>query len=154
MLLRSYRSTDAPALAKLYERSVHHYGPRGYSPAQVAAWAAAISTERLAEHLGDGRLALVAVADDGTYLGFADLEVDGHIDLLYAAPEAEGLRLGTFLLTALEDAARRHGLTELYVEASELARPLFLRHGFTLRGRNDLLLGSVPIHNYRLDKTL
>lgn len=154
MPLRAYQAGDAAALTELYVRSVRHYGPRAYTPAQVAVWAAMVSHQRIRNLCGDGRWVLVAVAADGGYLGFTDLEADGHIDLLYAAPEAEGQGIGTQLLTALEAHARQQGMARLYVEASELAKPLFLRHGFTLQGRNDLCLNGVAIHNYRLDKRL
>jgi putative acetyltransferase len=43
-------------------------------------------------------------------------------------------------------------LGRIFVEASELARPLFERRGFTLLARNDLVLDGVDIHNYRMEK--
>lgn len=39
-------------------------------------------------------------------------------------------------------------------EASELARRFFERKGFTLVERQDMILRGVPIHNYRMVKTL
>ena len=97
---------------------------------------------------------VIAQDEAGTVLGFADLEADGHLDMLYVAPEAEGLRLGALLYAAIETQARDLGLHRVFVEASELARPLFERHGFTLLGRNDLVLAGVDIHNYRMEKRL
>ena len=47
---------------------------------------------------------------------------------------------------------RRRGLHRIFVEASELARPLFERRDFTLLGRNDLVLDGVDIHNYLMEK--
>ena len=58
------------------------------------------------------------------------------------------------VLAAIEAHAREQGIERLIVEASELARPLFERRGFTLLGRNDLLLDGVAIHNYRMEKRL
>lgn len=158
--LRPFQAGDAPLLADLYARSVRHFGPRGYTPAQVAAWAATADTGALAARLGDGRWTAVAVDANEAPLGFVDLARPadeaghGHIDLLYIAPEAAGTGLGTQLLAAVTAQARQAELTRLSVHASELARPLFLRHGFRELGRNDLQLGAVPIHNYRLEKTL
>lgn len=158
--LRPFRAADASLLADLYARSVRHFGPRGYTPAQVAAWAETADAGALAARLGDGRWTAVAVDANNAPLGFVDLAVQaddsrhGHIDLLYIAPEAAGTGLGTQLLAAVTAQARQVGLTQLSVHASELARPLFLRHGFRELRRNDLRLGEVAIHNYRLEKTL
>lgn len=150
--LRPYRPTDAAALTALYARSVRHYGPRAYTPEQVAVWAATADVAETAARCGDGRYVVVAQGDAGTVLGFADLEADGHLDMLYVAPEAEGLHVGSQLYAAIEAHARRRGLRRIFVEASELARPLFERRGFTLLGRNDLVLDGVDIHNYRMEK--
>ena len=153
-MLRRYRPADATALTDLYVRSVRHYGPRAYTPEQVDAWAATADSARTAARCSDGRVVVVAQDQAGTVLGFAELETDGHLDMLYVAPDAEGLRLGTLLYTALETQARDLGLHRLFVEASELARPLFERQGFTLLCRNDRVLAGVDIHNYRMEKRL
>ena len=152
--LRSYHPDDAAALTDLYRRSVHHDGPRAYSAEQVAVWAASAETARTAVRCSDGRLVLVAQDDAGRALGFGDLEADGRLDFLYVAPEAEGLRIGSLLYAALEDHARSQGLSRIFVEASELARPLFERRGFATLGRNDLERDGVAIHNYRMEKRL
>lgn len=152
--LRPYHPTDATALTTLYVRSVRHYGPRVYTPEQVAVWAATADVANTAARCGDGRFVVVAQNEAGGLLGFADLEADGHLDMLYVAPEAEGLHVGSHLYDAIEAHARRRGLHRIFVEASELARPLFERRGFTLLGRNDLVLDGVDIHNYRMEKRL
>lgn len=152
--LRPYHPTDAAALTTLYVRSVRHYGPRVYTPEQVAVWAATADVANTAARCGDGRFVVVAQNEAGGLIGFADLEADGHLDMLYVAPEAEGLHMGSHLYDAIEAHARRRGLHRIFVEASELARPLFERRGFTLLGRNDLVLDGVDIHNYRMEKRL
>lgn len=152
--LRCYLPGDATLLADLHARSVRHYGPRAYTAEQVAAWASTADAERLASRCSDGRHVLVAHDDTGGVLGFGDLEADGHLDFLYVAPEADGLHVGSLLYAALEEHARGLGLAKIFVEASELARPLFERRGFTVLGRNDLMLAGVAIHNYRMEKAL
>ncbi len=152
--IRAYLPGDAAALAELYRRSVAYYGPRAYSPAQVAAWAGGISAERIAACCGDGRHVAVAVGPDGIVLGWGDLEQDGHVDFLYCAPEAGGRGVGSALCHALETHGRTTGTARLHVEASELARPLFERRGFTLLRRNDLVVNGVAIHNFSMEKRL
>lgn len=152
--IRTYEASDAEKLSKLYRRSVLHYGPAAYSPAQVRAWAATVSAEKIAERSGDGRLVVVAVDTASNILGWGDLEADGHIDFLYTAPEAEGRRVGAAIYGVLEQHARARAIPRLYVEASELARHLFTKRGFALLRRNDLALDGVAIHNFSMEKIL
>jgi putative acetyltransferase len=152
--IRAYQASDADRLAQLYRRSVLHYGPSAYSPAQAVAWAATISAEKIASRISDGRYVAVAADEAGNILGWGDLEADGHIDFLYSAPEANGRRVGSTLYEALERQALAAAMPRLYVEASELARPLFERRGFVLLHRNELVVDGVPIHNFSLEKKL
>jgi putative acetyltransferase len=154
-VIRRYRPDDAPALAALFRRSVLGLGPRDYTPAQVAAWAArSPGPEALARRWDDGRAAFVALDGADRPAGFADLEADGHIDLLYVAPEAAGAGTGAALVAAVEREARERGIARLYVEASEAARRLLLRHGFAELRRRDFEIGGVAIHNYAMEKRL
>ncbi len=153
--VRPYRAADAPALSRLYRRSVEGLGPRAYSAAQVAAWASLCPTaEEIAARAGDGRLLLVAVDADDRPLAFGDLERDGHIDLLYCAPEAAGRGVAAALYAELERAARAAGMARLYAEASETARGFFERQGFAVVARRDLAVAGVAIHNYAVEKRL
>ncbi|WP_199792401.1 GNAT family N-acetyltransferase [Allosphingosinicella vermicomposti] len=154
MNIRNYTPADAPALAALYARSVRHFGPRGYSAEQVEVWAATACPEKTAARCADGRTVLIAEDADGTILGFGDMEADGHLDFLYTAPEGEGRGVGSALYAALEDAARASECARIFVEASELARPLFERRGYTLVHRNDFEVAGVAIHNYSMEKAL
>ena len=154
MRIRDYAREDAAALADLFGRSVRHFGPRAYDPAQVEAWAAGVSAQGTAARCGDGRTVLVAVDEEDRPLGYGDLEADGHLDHLYCAPEGEGRRVGSALYEEIERRALRQGLGRIHVEASELARPLFERRGFALVTRNAVRIGSVVLHNYSMEKRL
>ena len=65
-----------------------------------------------------------------------------------------GTGIGSALYDALESAANDHGIEFLFVEASEAARRLFERKGFAVEQRNDFTINGVPIHNYRMVKSL
>ncbi|WP_026325879.1 GNAT family N-acetyltransferase [Sphingomonas sp. Mn802worker] len=154
-ILRDYRAGDASAMARVYFLAVRDLGPRRYTRAQVAAWAPEEpDPERFVVRAGDGRRTLVAVDTDGCVLGFGDLEANGHIDLLYCHPDAVGTGVASRIVEALLDHARTAGITDLHVEASELARSLFERHDFTLVQRRDVALNGVPIHNYLMTRLL
>ena len=96
----------------------------------------------------------MAAVEPGHVVAFIDLEPDGHIDRLFCAPEAAGRGVASRLYDAIETAARAQGIQRLFTEASELARRLFERKGLTVLERQDMILRGVPIHNYRMAKTL
>ena len=151
--VRPYQSSDAAVLSPLYEDSVRGLGARDYSPAQIEAWASLTpSSDDLDHRMADGRTRLVAVAED--IVGFIDVEPDGHIDLLYVAPAAAGRGVARVLLETAEALAPLSGANRLYAEASETARPVFERLGFSVIARRDFEVAGVPIHNWAVEKTL
>ncbi|MCS6624872.1 GNAT family N-acetyltransferase [Roseibacterium beibuensis] len=151
--VRPYQTDDAEALSALYEASVRALGARDYSAAQIEAWASLTpSPEALDGRMADGRTRLVAVADD--IAGFIDLEPDGHIDLLYVAPAAAGAGVARLLLETAEALAPLSGAGRLYAEASETARPVFERLGYSVTGRRDFEVAGEPIHNWAVEKAL
>jgi putative acetyltransferase len=152
--MRDYARGDSEALADIFRRAVREIGPRDYSAEQIEAWAGGLRTDRLDARLSDGRLCLVAIDDANTPLAFGDLEADGHIDFLYAAPQAAGKGIAAALYDALETRARARGMIRLYTEASEAARRFFLKKGFAVVGRRDFFIGDVSIHNYAMEKKL
>lgn len=162
-VIRPYRAGDAEALAALTLAAIRQTAARAYSPAQTAAWAARYSMQRLLDGAARGDVILVAAdaADSPlayTVLEEGGLEQGGHLDMLYCHPAHTGKGLGLALLGAAEEAARRQGVTRLFTEASELARPVFARAGYALLHRRDFTIasegGEVAIHNYAMEKRL
>jgi putative acetyltransferase len=152
--IRAFEAADTHALARLFHASVHGAGIRHYSPEQVAAWSPSVPDPGTYVRRAQTRTLLVAVDDEGAIVGYGDLEPDGHIDHLYCHPDKLRAGVGTAICTGLEAAARTAGIAVLSVEASEGARGLFERQGFTLGSRNDLLFDGAILHNYRMSKQL
>lgn len=154
MTIRDYKPDDAAVLVEVFHQSVHAIGRKDYSAAQVDAWSPApVPADRFHARVSDGRSVFVAVDDDGTPIGFVELEGDGHIDLFYCHPDHAGSGVGKALYDRLESAALDAGLSRLYVEASEAARRFFLRAGFAVVRRRDFERNNVQIHNYLMEKT-
>lgn len=154
--IRPYIQTDAVALSRIYLDAVVRIGAHDYSEAQVEAWAALTPSPEHLEGLSkDGRTRLVAVDEtSGAPLAFCDLEADGHIHFLYCAPAAAGRGITAALYDALEKQAQLQGCTRLFSEASEAARRFFLKRGFLVTARRDLVISGVSIHNYAVEKNL
>ena len=83
-----------------------------------------------------------------------DVEADGHIDLLYGAPDVGGQGVARLRLETAEALAAARGVARLYAESSETARPVFERLGFKVIARRDFDVAGVPIHNWAVEKTL
>lgn len=155
MFIRQYRKDDASSVAEIFIRAVTVTGLRGYSHEQVKVWAASgASDDATRERCGDGRLVLVAVDDDDRAIAFIDLEDDGHIDMLFCLPDWTGRGIASALYERLEHIAHERGMSSLYVEASEIAKPFFARKGFALLRRNDFAMDGVAVHNYAMAKQL
>ena len=102
----------------------------------------------------DGRLILVVVDDSDVPVAYGELEKNGHIDHLYCRFEVSGTGVGSALYDQLEENARERQMAKLFVEASEVARPLFLAKGFTEIRRQEFRLRGVLLHNYMMEKRL
>ncbi len=146
---------DAPAVAELFYHTILNVNVGDYSVAQVEAWAGpAPVPERWEKRIAEDRSArrtFVAVAE-GEIVGFADLEKDGHVDMLYVHHEYQGCGIASALLDRIEAEARRLGLRRLYTEASITAEPFFRTRGFNLVRPQLVEVRGQTFRNYVLDK--
>ncbi|MBL0371243.1 GNAT family N-acetyltransferase [Rhizobium sp. KVB221] len=155
MLVRPFRPDDAERLATIFYRSVREAALRGYSEEQVAAWAPKVPRAYVYRRRADGgNILLVAVDENDNPIAYGHLERSGHIFHLFCIPEHVGTGAVSKLYDALEAEARRCNIERLFVEASELARPVFAHKGFALIRRHDFTYRKVKIHNYIMEKIL
>jgi putative acetyltransferase len=153
--LRAFATGDGVQLADVFFRSVREAALADYSPAQVRAWAPAAPDPAWFEARAvDGRFLVVAVNAVDEIVGYADVEGNGHVDHTYCRPDVVGHGVASRLYDRLEEHARSAGIDRLFVEASESARRLLARKGFTVRRRQDLVVRGVGIHNYVMEKYL
>lgn len=146
--LREAGPGDLPALADLYEASVRGLGPERYRRDQVEAWAA------FAREPGFRPFVLEAstlVAErEGRVVGFGGLTPRGRVASLYVHPDHAGRGVGTALLDALLDLARRQAMPRLHAEASELSRPVLERAGFRLEAEERVERRGARFVRYRM----
>lgn len=76
----------------------------------------------------------VAYDADGQAMGTGRLLPDGHIGRMAVRKPWRGQGVGSLLLTALMDAARRRGDAEVVLDAQMHARAFYARHGFVEEG--------------------
>lgn len=153
--IRPYQEGDAEALSDLALAAIRIIGPSGYSPTQVAAWAARHGGPGMyRRRVTQGHMIFVAANADDHPVAYALIEPDGHVDRLYNHPDHTRKGLAGQLLFAAEEYARVQCMERLYTEASELARPAFERVGYTVTHRREFEIDGVPIHNYAMEKVL
>lgn len=135
----------------LFLRSVREIATRDYSSEQIAAW----TSQRLDRDKWLARRGSrpTYVAEIGGHIaGFSDLEPNGHIDMLFVAPEFKGRGVATALLYHVEAQAQSKGMTGLFTEASLTARPVFERFGFRVDLAQSVAIGGQMLKNFRMSK--
>jgi GNAT superfamily N-acetyltransferase len=151
--IRDYRGGDAPEIARLFYETVRSVNRADYSEEQVEAWAPGVpDPEELHARVVGGRT-LVA-EEGGEAVGFAVLEGDGHLDMLFVRQDTVGRGVGRRLYEAAEQAARGWGLGRIFTEASITARPFFERRGFRMVRERTVVVRGVPMTNFAMEKDL
>jgi len=153
LAMRPLLPADVPLLAEIFRASIRELTGDDYSEAQQEAWAAAADDE---EAFGAGlakQLTLLGTID-GSPVGFASLDGNERLDMLYVHPAAAGLGVGTMLVDALEKLAAARGTKRLTAEVSDSAQDFFKRRGFVPRQRNTITVGDEWLANTTMEKQL
>ena len=151
--LRPYLPADAPVLAEIFRASIEELTADDYDVAQQDAWAAAADDEEAFAQRLAGELTLVATLA-GSPVGFASLEDNRTIDMLYVHPAVAGHGIGTMLVDALEKLAGSRGTKRLSVDASDTARGFFEQRGYVAQQRNTVSRGGEWLTNTTMTKDL
>ena len=151
--LRPYVPADARRCAEIFRASIEELAAEDYDADQREAWASrADDEEAFGARLADA-LTLLAVID-GAIAGFASLKGGDEIDMLFVDPEFARQGVGRALVDALTRLAGARGAKRLTAEASDVARPLFERQGFTAQKRNLVRKGDQWLANTTMTKPL
>ncbi|MEM8802553.1 MAG: GNAT family N-acetyltransferase [Pseudomonadota bacterium] len=159
MEIRAFRPGDADALGLVFHRSVREGARHAYSAEQVAAWSPAPPSGPDWQERLKGAFALVAVID-AVPVGFMTMNSGGfntkcgYIDLAFVLPEQMGTGVASSLYAVLENRARADGLARLTTQASLLAEPFFVRHGWHVTERQTVTRTKVELPNAWMEKTL
>ena len=153
--IRSYEAGDAPALARIFYETIHAVNQADYWPEQLRAWAPEVPDPEAWHALMSSRCTLVA-EEDGAAAGFAELERDGHLDMLYLRKDAVGRVVGSRLYRVVEQIAWKRGLGRIFTEASITAHPFFERQGFrvVVVGEQAVALRDARLTNFAMEKSL
>ena len=151
--LRPLLPADGPHLAELFRESVETLAEDFYDEDQLAAWAARAEDETAFAAKLAGALTIVALVEQ-EIAGFASLEKNQTIDMLYVHPDFARQGVGSTLTDALEKLAAARGTSMLDVEASDAARDFFAKRGFTSQSRNTVEIEGEWLGRTRMTKAL
>jgi GNAT superfamily N-acetyltransferase len=150
--IRVVRADDAAAIIEVFRSSVRNIARRDYTQDQILAWAP--DEIDIAGWEGYATRRAFIAEDEKGAAGFADLEDDGHVDMMYVHARCQGKGVASALLSHLELVARSMGIQELYTEASITARLFFERRGFQLVEQQIVSIRGQNFINFRMKKRL
>lgn len=156
-LIRPLEATDLAAVIEVYHDAVCSQAPALYSASQVRAWAghAAATLDLEASLLrGKGLVSCGHAESTSSIEAFALLDPMDRLALLYCRGRSSRQGRATALLHGLEAQAARSGVSLLRTEASQLSRPLLLRHGWRIEAPEDVLFAGEWFHRWRMVKSL
>ena len=151
--IRYYEAGDAPEIVRLFFETVRSVNRANYSDEQLEAWAPGVPDPEEWHARMAGRRTLVA-EEGGEVVGFAELEYDGRLDMLYVRKDAVGRGVGRRLYEAVEREARGQGLGWIFTEASITARPFFEQQGFRVVREQMVSRRGVSMTNLVMEKEL
>lgn len=153
MEIRDYKEGDAEEIAHLFHETVHSVNRPDYSREQVEAWAPEIpDAAEWHRRMVAGKTLVAEQA--GEVVGFAELEEDGHLDMLYVRNDLAGRGIGQSLYQAAEDVARALGLGLIFTESSITVRPFFERQGFRVVREQTVRRRGVRLTNFVMEKSI
>lgn len=126
MVIRSYRSSDCPTLARIYYDTIHTVNAADYTKAQLDAWATGNVDLQVWDEYFLARHSFVAEMD-GKIVGFSDMDDSGYLGRLYVHKDYQGLGIGKALCDAAENAVT---VPKYTLHSSITARPFYEKRGY------------------------
>ncbi|BAN25064.1 GNAT family N-acetyltransferase [Caballeronia insecticola] len=139
--IRPYRANDLDGVIDLFQRAVRETASADYSAVQIDVWSHVDRDEWELARLS--RPTWVAFVG-GELAGFADLEKNGLVDMMFVDPKHQRTGVATALLARVEAEADEADIGCLHTYASVTARPFFEYCGFTM-----LLARAVVVREQR-----
>ncbi|WP_431321329.1 GNAT family N-acetyltransferase [Rhizobium sp. YTU87027] len=152
LTLRRYVPADCDNTVEIFLRAILEVASRDYTPAQIEAWAKVDDRQVWAERRASRPTWIAEVQD--LPIGFADLEPDGHLDMMFVHPDHQGIGAARTLLQRIEAEAQKLGLKRIFTEASLTARPFFERRGLVVLARQSVEKRGQTLANFRMEKPL
>ena len=151
--VRRYSKCDLETVADVFTTSVHELSGSRYSLQQRQAWAPRPPDLKQWEVRLRNLQTLIAEVD-ARPVGFLSYQPDGYVDLLYVRPQFERTGIATHLYECVEKIFIETDVASAYTEASLIAQPFFVRHGFHTSRFEEIRVNGTPLQRWAMFKTL
>ena len=146
MTIRKAVSEDLDAILNLFVESIKVTCYADYTQAQITAWTA--STQDRSKWLDRIMKQHFVVAEaSGCLLGFASMEKNNYVDLMYVNPKFQGQGIAKSLLHRLLECTTA---PQISTHASITAKPFFERNGFKVIKEKRFELRGVEMTNFEM----
>lgn len=127
-LIRPFATTDGPGCWAVFVAAVRIGAAGHYTPEELADW---LPDDAYPDGYADWLAGEITfVAEQKVIVGFAMMNRDGYLDLLFVLPDYRSSGLANRLYAELTAQARALGLRRMTVKASRLAERFFARLGW------------------------
>jgi putative acetyltransferase len=151
--LRRARPEDAATVARLFRDTVRSVNRQDYSDAQIDAWAPyEVDLDRWRQLIENSHF-LVA-SSGGMVVGFANLDGEDYVDLLYVHKDLLRRRIAARLIEEIEREAKKRGAQRLWTQSSITAKKFFERQGFVVRQPQRVEHNGQTFDNYVMEKRI
>lgn len=153
MHIRNYRPADLDTVLDVFQRAVHETAARDYTPEEIEAWAPeAPDRAKWQARLASGQVWVCE--EQGRIAGFARVEPDGYIDLIFVHPDIQGQGVAALLFNRILIWAKAQKLKSLFTESSVSGRGFFESRGFRVLRTQHLGRNGLTLENFVMERAV
>lgn len=151
--LSGYEEKDCQEIANLFYDTVHTATTKEYNEEQRNAWATGkVDLDQWNQSFLKHDTLVANVGD--MIVGFADMDESGYLDRLYVHKDYQRSGIATLLCDALEANAKKQGITKVTTHASMTAKPFFMKRGYVVKKKQEVIRVGVLLTNYVMEGNL
>ncbi len=151
--VKPYSPLYATEICDLFHSTIHAIDTDIYSKAEQEAWCPTPPDYQMWLKRLDNTQPWMAIF--GSRLaGFIELKDDGYIDCFYVHPDFQKRGIARKLYDHILDLAHQKKLSQLSVDASKVAMPIFKKWGFKIKRANKIYRENQVLINYHMYKPL
>ncbi len=151
--IRRVAAGEEHVLWSVFHSSVHEIAKSHYNQEQLDAWAPAeYPRDAWASRILQNRPFIAEL--EGMIVGFADIQPNGYIDHFFVSGKMTGKGVGARLMQALEETAKANNIPCMFSNVSRSAESFFLKHGFLVEFRRQVMVEGVNLDNARMYRVL
>ncbi len=149
MEVRKLKTGEETELWALFYNTIHYVNIRDYDKSQIEAWAPGdFDKNKAIQKFRD--IDPFVVIKNEMIIGYGDIQPDGLIDHFFCHHEFQRQGVGRALFAAIEEEAKKKGISKMHSNVSITARPFFEAMGFSVEKEQVITVRDQQLKNYRM----